>query len=75
MIDVDSFNIKSVVEIIQEWFQVKEFFMEHLNNFNIISGIQNFTALLKSKDILLPVQHLKAVKFAAAVILCVALDI
>ena len=49
--------------------------MEHLNNFNIIAGIQNLTALLKSKDILLPVQHLKAVKYAVTVIICVALDI
>ena len=48
--------------------------MENLNNFNIIAGIQNFTALLKSKDILLPIEHLKAVKFVVAVILCVALD-
>ena len=50
-------------------------FMEHLNTFNIISGIQNFTALLKSKDILIPVKHLEYVKCAATVILCVVLDI
>ena len=49
MIDVDRFRIRYVVDIIQEWFQVKEFLMEHLNNFNIIYGTQNFTALLKSK--------------------------
>ena len=49
--------------------------MENLNNFNIIYGIQNFTALLKSKDILLQVQHLKAVKYAVAVIVYVTLDI
>ena len=47
MINVESFRIGSFIEIIQEWFQVKEVFMEHLNNFNIISGIQNLTALLK----------------------------
>ena len=33
--------------------------MIHLNNFNIIPGIKNFSVLLKSKGILLPVQHLK----------------
>ena len=49
MIDADSFNIRSVSEIIQELFQDKEVFMKHLNNFNIISGIQHFTALLKVK--------------------------
>ena len=49
MIDVDRFRIRYVVDIIQEWFQVKEVLMEHLNNFNIIYGTQNFTALLKSK--------------------------
>ena len=49
--------------------------MEHLNNFNILAGIQNFTALLKSKDMLLPLQHLKAVKCAVTVIFCVELDI
>ena len=49
--------------------------MEHLNNFNIIAGIQNFTALIKSKEHFLLVQHLKAVKCAVAFILCVALDI
>ena len=43
--------------------------MERLNNLN------NSTALLKNKDILLPVQHLKAVKCAVTVIFCVALDI
>ena len=50
-------------------------FMEHLNIFNIPAGIKNFTTLLKSNDILLPVQHLKAVKCAVTVIFCVALDI
>ena len=49
--------------------------MEHLNNFNIICGIQNCTALLKSKDILLPVHHLKAVKCAVTFIICVDPDI
>ena len=49
--------------------------MEFLNNFNIISGMQNFTALHKSKVILLPVHCLKAVRCVATVILCVALDI
>ena len=48
--------------------------MKKLYNFNIISGIQNFIALLKSKEMFLPVQHLRAVKCAVAVILCVALD-
>ena len=62
MIDVDSFRTRSIVEIIQELYQVKKVFMEHLNNFNIISGIQNFALLLKSKDILFPVHHLKYVK-------------
>ena len=75
MIGVDSFRIRSVVEIIQEWFQVKEVFMESLNNFNIISDIQIFTALLKIKDILIPVQQLKPVKCAVTVIICVDLDI
>ena len=42
MTDIDSFRIRYVVEIIQELFQVKDFFMEHLNHFNIIAGIQNF---------------------------------
>ena len=49
--------------------------MEHLNNFNNIAGIQNVTVLLKSEEILLPVQNLKAVKCAEVVIVCVALDI
>ena len=49
--------------------------MEHLNNFNIISGIKNFTVLLKSKDILLLVHHLKTVKCAVIVVLCGDLDI
>ena len=53
----------------------KRIFMEHLNKFNIISGIQNFTALLKSKDILLQLQYLKDVKCVVAVIFCVVLDI
>ena len=48
--------------------------MEHLNNFSIISGIQNFAALIKSKDIFLLVQQLNSVKFAVTVILFVALD-
>ena len=65
----------SVVDIIKEWLQVIEFFMEHLNNFNIIVGIQNFTAIIKSKEILLPVQQIKSVKCVVTVILCVALDI
>ena len=30
MIDVDSFRIRFIIDIIQEWFQAKEFFMEHL---------------------------------------------
>ena len=55
MIYVESFRIRYVAEIIQELFQVKEFFMENLNNFNIIACIQNFTARLKIKKILLPV--------------------
>ena len=46
-----------------------------MNNFNIVSYIQKSTALLKSKYILLLVHHLKAIKCAVAVILCVALDI
>ena len=75
MIDVDSFRIRSVVEIIQELFQVKEFFVEHLNNFNIIAGIQNFTVLLKSKDICFPVQKLTDVKYAVTFIIYVAPDI
>ena len=75
MIDVDSFIIRSVLEIIQELLQVKGFFVEHLNNFNIIVDIKNFTELLKSKDIFLLVQNLKAVKCAVIVIICVALDI
>ena len=49
--------------------------MEHLNNFNIIDGIQNFTELLKNEDILLLVQYLKAVKCAAKVIICIYLYI
>ena len=48
--------------------------MEHLNNFNILADIQKFTALLKSKDLFLPVQHLKDVKCAVTVILCVTLE-
>ena len=68
IIDVVSFWIRSVVDIIQELFQVKEFFMEHLNNFNIIAGIQNFTEILKSKDIFLPIQHLNTVKCAVTLI-------
>ena len=75
MIDVESFRIRSVVEIIKELLQLKEVFMEHLNNFKIIAGIQNFTALLKSKYILLQVQQLKALKCAVTVIICVSLDI
>ena len=74
MIDVDSFRIRSIIYIIQEWYQVKEVFMEHLNNFNILVGVQTFTALLKIKNILIPVQHLKNIKCAVTVILCVALD-
>ena len=49
--------------------------MEILNNFKIISGIQNFAALLKSKDFLIPVQILKSVKCEFEVNICVALDI
>ena len=75
MIDVESFRIRSVIYIIQEWLQVKGFFMEHLNNFNIIASIQNFTEFIKRKDILIPVQHLQAVKWKVTVILFVALDI
>ena len=74
MIDVYSFRTSSSIEIFQEWFQVKEFLMEHLNNFNIIAGIQNFTALLKSKQILLPKQHCKDVKYAVTGIIFVDLD-
>ena len=48
--------------------------MEHFNNFNILSGIKILTAILKIQDILLPVQHLNAIKFAVTVIFCVALD-
>ena len=62
MIDVEIFRIRSVIEKINELFQVKEVFMAHMYNFNIIAGIQNLTSLLKSKDMLLLVQHLKAVK-------------
>ena len=51
MIDVESFRIRSVVEITQEWYQITEVFMEYLNNSNIIADIQNFTALLNSKEI------------------------
>ena len=75
MIDVESFRIRSVVDIIQEWYQVKEALMDHLNNFNILSDIQNSAELLKSKDFLLLVQHLKAIKCAVTVIFFVALDI
>ena len=53
IIDVESFRIRSAVDIIKEWLQVKEVFMEHLNNFNVIYVIQSFTALLKSKDFFL----------------------
>ena len=49
--------------------------MGDLNNFIIIDGIQNFTAIIKSKETMLPLQHLKDVKRAVAVILCVDLDI
>ena len=49
--------------------------MEYLNNFKIISGNQNSTALMKSKDILIPVQHLNAVKIVVTAILCVELGI
>ena len=48
--------------------------MENLNNFNILAGIQNFTPLIKSKDILLPVMQLKSVKCVATAIICVELD-
>ena len=48
--------------------------MENLNNVNILAGIQNFTSLIKSKDILLPVMQLKSVKCVATVIICVELD-
>ena len=75
IVDFYSYNIRSAIEIIQEWFQVKEVFMEHLNNFNIISVIQNFIALLKIKDLLIPLQHHKAVKWSVTVILCGTLDI
>ena len=75
MIAVDSFRIRSVVDIIHELFQVKEVPMKYLNKFNIVAGIQNFTALLKSKDTLLPVHQLNAIKCAVAVILCVDFDI
>ena len=75
MINVESFRIGSFIEIIQEWFQVKEVFMEHLNNFNSLAGIQILTSLLKSKDILLRVQHPKYVKCAFTVIFCVDFDI
>ena len=49
--------------------------MEHLDNFKILSGIQNSTVLLIIKYILIPVQHLKAVKCMVAFILYVSLDI
>ena len=49
MIDAEIFRIMSVAEIIKELFQVKEIFMEHLNNIDIISDIQNFAVLLKVK--------------------------
>ena len=75
MIDVDSFSIRYVVEIVQGLFQFEEVFMENLNNFNIVAGTQNFTALLKSKHILLPVQLLKAVKCAVTVTFGATLDI
>ena len=75
MIDVEIFRIRYVVDIIKELFQVKEVFMEHLNNFNIISGIKIFTSLLKIKDILLPVHQLKDVKCAVTIIICMAHDI
>ena len=75
MIDVDSFSIRYVVEIIQVWFQVKEIFMEHLNNFNIISGIKSFTSLLTVEDILLLVQHLISIKYAITVIIYMYLGI
>ena len=71
MIDVDSFRIKSIVDTIHEWLQVKEFLMENLNNFNMIAIIQNFTAILKITNILLPVDHFKAVKYVVTEILCV----
>ena len=51
MIYHDSFRTSSVIDIIQELFQVKGFFMGNVNNFNIISGIKSFTALHKSKEI------------------------
>ena len=74
IVDFYSYNIRSAIEIIQEWFQVKEVFMEHLNNLNIIYGIEHCTVFLKSKEMLLPVQHLKSIKCAVKVVF-VALDI
>ena len=59
MIYIDSFRIRSVVEITQEWFQVKEVSMERLNNFNIPAGVQNFIALIKSEEIFFRYQILR----------------
>ena len=75
MFYVDSFRISSIVDIIQELFQVKEVLMEHLNNSNIIACIQNSTEILKSKDILLLVQHLNSVKGLVTIIIGAAVDI
>ena len=61
MIGVDIFSIRSAVEITQELSQVKEVFIGHLNNSNILASIQKFTALLKSRDVLFLVHHLKAI--------------
>ena len=75
MIDVDIFSIRFVVGIIQELFQVKEVFMEHLNKFNILACIKNSTSLLKSKDFFITLQYLKAVKCVVIVVLCGSLYI
>ena len=75
MIDVENFRIRLIIEIIQELFEVKEVFMEHLNNFKNISGIKNFTALLKVKENLLLVHHLENVEYTVTVVLCVSIDI
>ena len=75
MIDVDNFSTRYVVDTIQEWFQVQCFSIDNLNNFNIIAGIQNFTVFLKIRDTLLLVHHIKAVKYAVTLIICVDHDI
>ena len=75
IIDVDSFRIKFFEKFIQVWSQVKEFLIEHFNNFKALSDTQKFTTLLNRKDILLLVRNLKAVKFAVTSVFNVAIDI